>query len=632
MLQKIHDKITGIVAIVFLAVIAIVFVFWGVDFQTSAGNYAAKVNGERISMESVRNAWQRQQSQLMQMMRGELPEALVQAQQQALLDQFVRRELLTQRAEEFGYRVSDEVLHKAITEIPEFQVDGQFSPDRYRVLVRQSGTSEAQFEAQLATDVLLSQMQEGVIDSAFVLPYELERRYALERQERDVDYALIAAGDFLPSINPTDEQIQAWYQEHQAEFMTPETVDLHYVELTRDAAQSTVEVSEQALKEYYEQVKERFEAQERRHARHILITVGDGVDDAAAQKKAQELTEQAKAGADFAQLAKEHSKDPGSAQQGGDLGWAERGVFVGPFEDTLFSMSVGEVRGPVKTQFGYHVIRLENVESGHLRTFEEVRDELEGEYRNERSQTVFYDQTQDLADKAFNALTELDSVADALGLTVKTIPGFTREGGGELGEEPSVIEAAFSEDVLERGQNSPLVTIGEDRALVLRVSNHKPSEPRPLEEVRDEVIARVKNEEARKAAEQKGAEALARLQKGESWSTVAADAGLKPVGARAITRADTVAPSAVVRAAFGAPIAQISEDKPYFTGVRTDDGNYAVLSVSGVRPGDPSKEPVQERDSRRRFVARQLGNEEFAAYVLDAEREADIVKNARVFE
>src|SRR6185369_14948687 len=174
----------------------------------------------------------------------------------------------------------------------------------------------------------------------------------------------------------------------------PETVNLQYIELTREHAESGIQVTEPALKEYFEQVKDRFTTQERRHGRHILITVGEGVDDAAAKQKAEELTAKAKAGADFAELAKKNSKDPGSAQQGGDLGWAQRGMFVGPFEDALFSMKPGEIRGPIKTQFGYHVIQLQEIETGKLRSFDDVRPELEAEYRKDRSQTIFYDESQ----------------------------------------------------------------------------------------------------------------------------------------------------------------------------------------------------------------------------------------------
>src|ERR1044072_1653979 len=346
MLQTMRDKITGWVASIFLGAIAVVFVFWGIDFQSSNASFAAKVDGERIPVETVRRAWQQRQSQLQQMLRNELPPEMAKAQQTALLDQYIQQTLLTKRANDLGYKVSDAVLAKRVMDIPQFQVDGKFSADRYNALLRSNGLTESRFEADLQTEIMIDQLQSAVVDSSFALPYELERRYALEKQQREVDYALIATSDFLPTVTVTDEQIQ----------------------------------------KYYEQNGNQFKTAERRQGRHILITATDGLDDAAAQKKAQELTEKAKAGADFAQLAKENSKDPGSAPQGGDLGWAQKGMFVGPFEDALFSMKPGEIRGPVKTQFGYHVLQLENVEAGRQQTFEEARAEVEAEYRKDKAQ------------------------------------------------------------------------------------------------------------------------------------------------------------------------------------------------------------------------------------------------------
>jgi peptidyl-prolyl cis-trans isomerase D len=632
MLQTIRDKINGIIAILFLGAIAIVFVFWGIDFQSGVATYAAKVEGESISVETVTRAWQQRQSQLQQMLRNELPEEMKKSQQKALLDQFVRQTLLTQRAREFGYHIDDATLAKRIMDFPQFQVDGKFSKDRYTAMMRASGLNEARFEADLQADLLVDQLQSAVTASAFVVPYELERRYAIERQQREIDYALISAGEFAPGITVTAEQIEQSYKENQSRYLLPETVDLQYVELTRDRAEGGVEVTDEALKDYYEEVKERFQSPERRRGRHILITAAEGVDDAAAQKKAEELTAKAKSGGNFEQLAKDNSKDPGSAAQGGDLGWAERGMFVGPFEEALFSMTPGEIRGPVKTEFGYHVLKLEEVEAGHAKTFEEARAEIEAEYRSDRSQTLFYDDSQKLADTAFSTLTELDSVAKAMNLPVKTVKGFTREGGGELGAEPEVIEAAFSEDVLERRQNSPLVTIGEDRVLVLRVTDHKAAEPRPLDQVRAQIEQELRTKAARDAAAQKGADAVARLQKGEAWSEVSSALRLTPVGKRFVTRQDSIAPQAVLRAAFQAPSKDLSEEKPHFAGVATDDGNYAVFAISGVRNADPSTEAAAEKDARKRRVEQQVGNEEFGAYVAEAERTADIVKNDKVFE
>lgn len=632
MLQTIRDKITGLVASIFLGTIAIVFVFWGIDFQSGTQSYAAKVDGEKIPVETVRRAWQQRQSQLQQMLRNELPPEMVKTQQSALVEQFIRQALLTQRAKDYGYRVGDQALARRVMEFPQFQVDGKFSKDRYNALLRSSGMNETQFEAELQTELLITQLQNAVIDSAFVAPYELERRYTLEKQQREVDYALIPASDFAATVAVTDEQIQKWYDENKSNYLTAETVNLQYIELDRSRAEGAVTVTEPELEEYYEQIKDRFESPERRRARHILITVGDGVDDAAALKKAEDLTAKAKGGADFAQLAKENSKDPGSAQQGGDLDWAQRGMFVGPFEEALFAMAPGEIRGPVKTQFGYHVLKLEQVEAPRRQSFEEARAEVESEYRKNRSQTRFYDETQKLGDTAFAILTELDSVAKTMNLPIRTVTGFTRAGGGELGQDPGVIEAAFSEDVLERRQNSPLITIGDDRALVLRVTDHKPAEPRPLAEVRAQIESQLKVQAARDAAAKKGADAVARLQKGESWVAVAAAEKLAPVGKRFVTRQDTIAPQPVLRAAFEASKADITEAKPYHGGATTDDGNYAVFSVSQVRSGDPAAEPPAEKTARLRNAQRQLGNEEFAAYVAEAERTADIDKNDKIFE
>jgi peptidyl-prolyl cis-trans isomerase D len=632
MLQTIRDKITGVVAIVFLGAIAVVFVFWGIDFKTGAQAYAAKVDGKDISSETVRRAWQQRQSQLQQMLRDELPPDMVKSQQTMLLDQFVQQELLKQRAERYGYRVSDQELAQKVMEYPQFQVDGKFSKDRYNALLRSSGLTEAGFESELQEGLMVDQLRSAVVESAFVPPYELDRRYAMEKQEREIDYVLIPAASFADAVTITDEQVKLWYNENQANYLLPETVDLQYVELTRERAESGIEVTEPALKDFYEQVKDRFTSQERRHGRHILITVGEGVDDAAAKKQAEELTAKAKAGTDFAQLAKDNSKDPGSAAQGGDLGWAQRGMFVGPFEDALFAMSVGEIRGPVKSDFGYHVIKLDEVEAGHVKTFEEARAEVESDYRKERAQTIFYDESQKLADQAFSALTELDSVAKTMNLPVKTVTGFTREGGGEFADDPNVIEAAFSDDVLERRQNSPLVTVGDDRALVLRVTNHKAAEPRPLDSVSAQIREQLRTQGMREKAAAQGAFAMARLQKGEAWAGVTSALKFSAVGKRFMTRQDSVAPPAIVRAAFTAPNNEVSEAKPYFGGVTTDDGNYAVYAVTAVRNADPSKEAAAEKSARKRRAEVQAGNSDFSAYINEAERTTKIVKNDKIFE
>ena len=370
MLQTIRDKITGWFAAVCLGAIAIVFVFWGINLRSvTAPTYAAKVNGERIPLEAARRAWQEQQARFQQMMRSEIPEAFKKQQQQALLDGLIRRTLISERARDLGYRASDRIIAETIMAAPELQVDGKFSRERYAAFLRERGRSETQMEEELRTDIATNHLQAGVIGSAFITPAELARRQALEGEQREIDYVVIPANAFAGTVSVADADVQAWYDAHKSNYMTAETADAQYVELKLSDVEKDINVDEAALKAHYEQVKDQFATQERRHARHILISVGEGTDDAAAKKQADEVLAKVKAGGDFAALAKQYSKDPGSAEKGGDLGWASKGMFVGPFEDALFSMSVGEIKGPVKTQFGYHIIKLEEIESGHVKSF-----------------------------------------------------------------------------------------------------------------------------------------------------------------------------------------------------------------------------------------------------------------------
>jgi peptidyl-prolyl cis-trans isomerase D len=631
MLQTIRDKTSGWVAAIFLGAVAIVFVFFGVDFQANTSNYAAKVNGERIATETVRRAWQERLSRLQQMMRGELPPEIMKQQRDALLDQFIRSSLLAQRAQERGYRVGDRTLVERITSFPELQVDGRFSKDRYSALLRQQGRTETQFEEELRKELEIEQMQTGIIDSSFLTPIEAERRYAIEQEQREIDYAVVPVSAFIDSAQVTDAQVKAWYETHQQDFQTPDRVDLEYIELTRADAERAVAVDDGALRAYYDKVKERYEVPERRRARHILIPIGDGVEEAAASKLADEVAAKAKAGGDFAALAKQYSKDPGSAPQGGDLGWAQRGMFVGPFEEALFAMKPGELRGPVKSEFGFHVIKLEEVEQPKVRTFEDARAELESEYRRDQSQQYFYDRSQELADAAFAALTELRSVSEKLKLPIKTSAGFTREGGGELGKDPEVIKAVFSEEVLQSRQNSPLVAVGEDRAVVLRVANYHPAKPQPLAMVRPQIESQLKRQQAEAAAKKQGADALKRLQSGQTWEQVTADLKVTPSGKRAVKRQDAGLPAEVGKLAFNTNAAQL-QGKEQYAGAAMSDGGYALVAVSRVIAADPKSEATAERTARQAREARQKGNEEFAAYVADVERGADIKRNPAVFE
>jgi peptidyl-prolyl cis-trans isomerase D len=631
MLQQIRDKITGWFAAVFLGAIAVVFVFWGIQFESSSNVAAAKVNGESISAVQVRRAWQQRQTELQQSMRDELPPALVKEEQTKLLNDTVRREVLVQHVNKMGYRVSDQAIVSQLEQIPALQVDGKFSRDRYAALLRQQGTSEAEFEVEFRRDLEIGQLQNGVAISSFATPGEVKRRIELEGETRQIDYVTLPAAKFAGQAAVSPADVSAMYEKNKAAYRTQETVSLQYVQLKLGDVAAGVPVTEQALREYYEQVApERFQDPERRRARHILIE--SGTDDAAAKKKADDVFAQAKAGGDFAKLATQYSDDPGSKAQGGELGWSTRESFVKPFAEALFAMQVGEISAPVKTQFGYHVIQLEEVQAPHQRSFDEVRAELESEYRNDKAQSLFYEQSQQLADESFASLSELDSVAKKLGLQVQTVEAYTRDGGGPFGADRKVKEAVFSDDVLQQRQNSPAINFGEDSAIVLRVTDYKPSAQRTLDEMRPEIEASLRAQAVRKAAVAAASAEAARLNDGASFADVAKGLGLQPTGVVTLSRTTDAVPAPLLKAAYAVP--KPAPGKVSSGTAVLPSGDIALFVVtdakSGALPTTPDAGSIVTQLAQR--IAGQSAGIEFSAYVAELVRTAKVKLNEKVFE
>jgi peptidyl-prolyl cis-trans isomerase D len=579
----------------------------------------------------VRRAWQQRQSELQQSMRDELPPALVKEEQTKLLNDTVRREVLVQHVNKMGYRVSDQGLVSRLEQIPALQVEGKFSRDRYAALLRQQGTSEAEFEVEFRRDLEIGQLQNGFAVSSFVTPGELKRRIELEGETRQIDYVTLPAAKFAGQavVNPAD--VAATYEKNKAAYKTQETVSLQYVQLKLADVAASVPVTEEALRQYYEQVApERYQDPERRRARHILIESGS--DDAAARKKADDVYAQAKAGADFAKLALQYSDDPGSKAQGGELGWSTRESFVKPFADAVFAMQAGEIRGPVKTQFGYHVIQLEEIQAPHQRSFDEVRAELETEYRNDKAQSLFYEQSQQLADESFAALSELDSVAKKLGLPVQTVESYTRQGGGPFGTDRKIIETVFSDDVLQQRQNSPAINFGDDSAVVLRVTDYKPSVQRTLDEMRPDIEASLRAQAVRKAAVAAANAEAARLSGGASFADVAKGLELQPTGVVTLTRTTDTVPAPLLKAAYAAP--RPAPGKVSSGTAVLPNGDVALFVVtdvkSGALPTTPDAGPIMSQLAQR--VAGQNAGVEFSAYVAELVRTAKVKLNEKVFE
>ena len=631
MLQSIHDKLKGWLAGVVLGIIGLVFVFWGINWTLSAPTYAAKVNGSEVSANEVKQAYQQQLAQIERQSNGNLSDAERNQIKFRVLDQYVNTEALFTRADSLGYRVSDAEVLNAYCQIPAFQVDGKCDAAHAMAVIRAQGRSLNEIDALFARDVKLRQLDKALNLSSFATATEVRQILALTRQQREIAWLTLSADKYAAAANPDDAAVQAYYDAHKGEYMTPETVDLRYLEISLSQLASKVSVDDAELKAYYEEQKtktpERFVQPEQRRASHILLSVGDPKEDAAVKAKAESILKRAQGGEDFAKLAKEFSQDPGSAQQGGDLGWTERKSWVPPFADAAFGMKVDEIRGPVKTQFGYHIIKLAGIQPAAVKAFEQSKPELEIDYRRNEAEKLFNNAQDQLADAALQNTTDIDVAARKSGLTVREIAGFSRtEGGGELGKVPAVIETAFSQDVLD-GRLSSIVEVEKGRGVVLRASDHKLPQQKLLDAVRAQVIAAWKKERGTQLAAAAAADAVARLKAGESWDAVAKRVNAQVQAPKFVSRADQTVPMDVRTMAFGEP-------KPAGTTIYSDarlaNGDAAVIALSATReePGDQKQQSAQMRLQ----LGEQIASTEGQSYAAGARADAKVILNPQAIE
>jgi len=633
MLQRIRDSLQGQkwLAYLLLGALALVFAAWGaygiVNLNFGGSNYAAEANGSKVSLEDARSAWLRQQSLWQQRLGGaELPPPLRTRLQDQVLESLIRRALLTERSHDLGYRVSNQALLAAVQGEPAFQVDGKYDPQAAKAALAQAGVTLESYEQQLRTDLQQLQLEGGIRASDFVTPAEFTRLADLEDQQREVRYLILPADRFHASASLGEAVVQAYYKEHQAQYMRPESVDLQYAELRLEALAAQQELSDADLHAAYEKEKSRLEVPEKRHARHILIT---GKDDATALALAQQVLSQAKSGKDFGDLAKQYSQDPGSAQNGGDLGWAERTTFVKPFADALYGMSAGELVGPVKTQYGYHIIRLEEIQRGKSKTFEEARPELESQLRHARATDRFGEIQEQLQAKLAEPGADVNALAQQYNLQQGEVKEFVKGAGAvPLGAAPQLQELLFGDPPLAADKLGGPVLLGDDRLVIFKVLEHRAAAPRPLAEVRDSIVAAIAKDQGTQAALGAAERARDELLKGASFEAVAQELKVSADPAHFIGRNDPSVPAQVREAAFAL---SKPAGKPELRALTLNDGGAALVVVSAVRTGAAPQDGAAQA-SRSQQESERLGTATALAYVDEVRRTASVRKNPKAFE
>ena len=542
MLHVIREKFTGWIAAGILGLIAVTFVFvGGANFAFVGNNYAAKVDGSEIGIGQFEQSYRDQLQQNPQF--AELPEDLRMQLRRNVLEQLIQQRVVDNYLAEAGYRIPDEMVTEVIQQIPEFQVDGKFDIETYREVLAMSGFEPSLFELDRRIMLQRNQLERAIRGSAVLTPASYRRYLNLAGEQRIVATATLDVDTVAEEISITEDMINAYYDNNPSLYQLPEKADVQYVEVVRGDVAQSVSVSEDELVDYYEFNKDRYLQDEQRQARHILITFGD--DEAAAEEKAAALRARLDAGEPFEDLARSNSEDTVTAPQGGDLGTLTRSQLPGDLGSAIFSMEEGAIEGPIKSEFGFHIVRLDRIlEQGPL-PLEQVRAELTAELQDQQADSLFLEQERKMSDALFDA-TSIDEIAAAMDGEVKTVDGYTREGGEPLGSDPAIVSAVFDDVLVTEGQLSDIIEVDSGRSLVFVVTKHYPAARQPLAEVREQVVEAVRSEEAEALMAAKADEMIAALEAGTDFAEAAEAA---PTSVRYSRSVDSTASSLMMTSA-----------------------------------------------------------------------------------
>ncbi len=623
MLQNIREKFTGPLALVILGVIAASFVFVGVgaNYNFLGGAWAAKVDGEEIGVNFFENRYRDfvQSNPAL----ATAPEAQRVEYRRQILDGLIYEQLLENFLNENGYRIGNEALVEFIRTIPDFQgEDGQFDRNLYNEILAASLRTDAQFEANQRARLRQQQLQLAVGATALVTPSEYRRYINLVAEERLITTATFAPQSVTETIEIDEPAIVAYYDENPVLFQLPESADIEYILIDRDEVAATIEVSEEAIQRYYEENSFRYLQDEQREARHILVTFGD--DEDAAEAEINDVLARINAGESFEELAREFSDDGGTANNGGLFGALTRTQFPGELGAAIFALDEGQVDGPIRTDFGFHIVRLDRILPQGSLPLAQVRSELILEIRELEADAAFRALENELGNALFDS-PEIAVAATATGLDLRTAEGITRSGGEPFGSNQIAIDAIFDPNVLTGGQTSDLIELDATRAAVFRVTRYNEQSRQSLEDVRDQIIGILTAAEAERILKERADGLFAEVEAGAEFRGAAETAGAEVSEPILLARQDQTVDPAILYSVFAASKPTTTE--PVRQVVRNSAGGYTVFSLDAVRPGRPESIPLAERDSGKLFRAQDSGFRDFSAFLLTLREDANVVIN-----
>lgn len=609
-IQTMRDNSDGVVAKVIVGLIVVVFALFGMGSITTflaPTPKVATVNGEDVTQQQMEVQVERSRRVLLS--QNPDPSAINEDQLRAdVLENLINRTLLTTAADDLGLAYGNSRLDAEIVNTPVFQLDGLYSPDQFQLVLNSAGFTPTGYRNEMRKDKLLAQLGNAVQSTAFMTEREAKRATSLSQQTRDVAYLRVVVEDLKGDIVIEESAIDRYYQSNPDLFMTDEMVDISYIEIKRADLLEQVELDEQSLLDFFADTREIYAEPERRRLAHILIEISDAQTEEVAKAEVDGIYQQIIDGADFVELAKEFSDDPGSAEIGGDLGFNDPGTFVDEFEAIGYMLSLNQMSKPLLTEFGYHIIRLIDLEAAKEPVFAEVRAQVEAEYRQVGAEEMFVDLSSRLSEISFEA-TDLQEPADELDLELKSTGLVTRNAEEGLASNPIVLNAAFAPDVLQDGNNSTLIEITANHHVVVRVNEYQPSELKSLDVVHDEVKSTLVQEKANALATEQAQSMVAMLEDGSITRYVADQYGLKWTVVSEASRNDRDIDAEINREAFS--LARPADGNKSVGYVNLTNGDTAVVSVTNVQNKSSTDIDVSNLNSLARVLASREGASDY---------------------
>ncbi|MEZ7207899.1 SurA N-terminal domain-containing protein [Pseudoalteromonas sp. DY56-GL79] len=602
MLEKIREGSQGPAAKIVLGLVILSFALAGIGgyLGQTTEQPVAEVNGVKISQTKFSRAYSNERARLEQQF-GEYfaqiaadPNYMAQIRQ-GVVDQLVQQELQTQLAKELGLRVSDEQVKKAIVEMPYFQIGGEFSNDRYLQVIRQMNFQPDSFREYLRDEMTRAQLISAVAGTDFVLKNELQQSIALQQQTRAIDYAVLSKELVKDEVSVSDEEVQNYYDLNQTQFQAPELVAVNYIELKAEDLAPAEPVTEEALKTYYEEQKNQYLEPERRRVSHILVDASEDAE--AAKQKADEILAELNNGADFAVVAEEKSDDVVSAELGGDLDWIERDMMDPAFEDAAFALAeVGDVSEVVESEFGFHIIKLTDIQRQQAQSFEDVKDDLRAELEKAAKIDAFYQKQTRVAELAFEMADSLQDAAEAAGVEIKSTELVSRNALPEPLNSPAISNTIFTPELLEDRVNSEVLEVAPEHIVVVRVAEHKAAATKPLEDVSAQIKTQLSNEKASTLIAEKAQSLFEQLQSGSTLAEIAKAQSIEVKSVTELKRRSYDVPPAIAAEAFKLPQPGVAETESALVELGNGDSAFVVLK-SVTTPEVDGKVDAQQKQS-----------------------------------